>query len=1355
MRNAIHSLTWGPLQRKKNAQAGLREVALALLLAGVIPGIPVTTHPAWGEPPPGKRAPLSSLSKQEISDLVQQGHELHSKGDRVGASKAWERVTPDLIVRSALEDLDAGLALDMLAGIYQKQGQHDKAEPMYRRSLHIREKALGPDHSDVATSLNNLAEFYLHQGQYSTAEPLIQRSLKIRERALGPVHPDVATSLNNLAVVYQGKGQSSEAELLYQRALSIWGNAPDPVRSDIIAGLSNLARLYWKQALYNKAEPLLKKALLIDEQLLGADHPDVATSLDNLALLYKDQGRYAMAEPLVQRALRIREKALGPGHVDVANSLNNLALLFQAEGQYAKAEPLYRRSLEILENIPGADNLTVATSIGNLADLYADQGLYSHAEPLIRRSLRIRERVLGPDHSGVAYGLNSLALLYWHQGQYKKAEPLFQRALLIWGKSLGFEHPLVATTLNNLAVLYEDQGRYREALSLGQRSLRIKEKALGPYHPDIAIVLNSLAGIYESQGQYREAEPLYQRSLRIQERALSPEHPDVASILNNLAHLYRAQGLYSKAETLYQRSLGIREKALGPSHSDVASSLSNLAGIYQDQGQYSKAESLYQRSLLISEKVLGLEHTDVANGLNNLAVLYRAQGQYSKAEPLYQRSLRITEKTLGPGHPDLAISLSNLAEIYRVQGYYDKAESLYQRSLLIRDKVLGPYHPKTATGLNGLASLYLNQGLYSKAEKLVQRSLLVREKVLGVAHPDVATSLNNLATLNWAQGRYGKAEAMYRRSFFIRESSLGTDHPLVAASLENLAGISQAQSHNSMSLKYLQKGESLVLQWLKEQLPFLPVQDRSIQLAELGTGWSRVFTLIPKSPLANAVAFQVRLNRQGLLQEIEQRQALLLRSSGTTREQVEQLQALTQQLASVSLPLERRSALRQQRDHLQAALYRTLPDLQIPSVSVQDVAKALPPDGALLEFQRFQPFDGKQPPGKSLGSPRYVALILRPNGTITPVQLGPAKPIDAAILQALQASAANTSDATALWGKVSQLVLQPLQPHLASTRQWFLSPDGELNRVPFAAIPSPQQPGVPVAQAVQLRQLTTGRDLLRLGQPAKAGEKPLVMANPSYDRAQMQTPAIAAAVGSTVERPQQRSSGIDATRWASLPATQLEGQQVAVLLGTQAITGPQATASALQQRQGPRVLHIATHGFFAPDQDTPPTDPLRAVQDSSRQLQGFQGEDPQLRSGLVLAGANQPDADPNDDGYLTAAEATGLQLDGTELVTLSACSTAQGAIKTGEGVYGLQRSLTVAGARSTLLSLWKVDDAATAEFMQRFYKRLKAGEGRADALQAVQQEFRSDPALKARGWDSLFYWGAWQLVGDWRPIQGL
>jgi CHAT domain-containing protein len=144
-------------------------------------------------------------------------------------------------------------------------------------------------------------------------------------------------------------------------------------------------------------------------------------------------------------------------------------------------------------------------------------------------------------------------------------------------------------------------------------------------------------------------------------------------------------------------------------------------------------------------------------------------------------------------------------------------------------------------------------------------------------------------------------------------------------------------------------------------------------------------------------------------------------------------------------------------------------------------------------------------------------------------------------------------------------------------------------------------------------------------------------------------------------------------------------------------------------------------------------------------------QDPLHRSGLVFAGANRPAANPSDDGYLTAAVATAMDLEGTELVTLSTCETGLGGVRSGEGVYGLQRSLAVAGACSSLLSLWKVDEGHTRSFLERYYSLLMAGKGRADALLQTQSEFRDN---KNSSYNDIRVWGAFQLSGDWRALPG-
>jgi len=243
------------------------------------------------------------------------------------------------------------------AGAYCfERAQYAEAEPLFKRTLSIRERVLGAEHAEVAMSLNNLAALYDQQGRYAEAEPLFNRALSIRERILGSDHLDVALILNNLAALYDSQGRYPEAELLYGRSLDIRERALGPYDPGVATSLNNLASVYNHQRRYAEAERLLERSLAIREQSLGPHNPDVARSLSTLADVYNHQGRYEEAEPLLNRSLDIRERALGPDHPDVARSLNNLAALYENQGRYADARQLLERSLEICEKALGPNN---------------------------------------------------------------------------------------------------------------------------------------------------------------------------------------------------------------------------------------------------------------------------------------------------------------------------------------------------------------------------------------------------------------------------------------------------------------------------------------------------------------------------------------------------------------------------------------------------------------------------------------------------------------------------------------------------------------------------------------------------------------------------------------------------------------------------------------------------------------------------------------------------------------------------------------------------------------------------------------------------------------------------------------
>jgi tetratricopeptide (TPR) repeat protein len=256
-------------------------------------------------------------------------------------------------------------SLSYLALLYKAQGRYSEAEPLYGRSLSIREQQLGADHPDVATSLNNLAGLYQAQGRYSEAEPLYGRSLSIREQQLGTNHPDVATSLNNLAELYRVQKRYEKAETLYVRALQI--------REEQLGRavtLNNLGLLYCEQGRYSEAEPLLLEAIEIDRELLGEEHPDLATDLHNLALVYREQGRYSEAESLFLQALQLKQRTLSENHPLIADSLYALGSLYGRQGRHSEAETLLTQALDIDRYIFGNEHPKIAEDLSALANLY-------------------------------------------------------------------------------------------------------------------------------------------------------------------------------------------------------------------------------------------------------------------------------------------------------------------------------------------------------------------------------------------------------------------------------------------------------------------------------------------------------------------------------------------------------------------------------------------------------------------------------------------------------------------------------------------------------------------------------------------------------------------------------------------------------------------------------------------------------------------------------------------------------------------------------------------------------------------------------------------------------------------------
>src|SRR5262245_12632288 len=928
------------------------------------------------------------------------------------------------------------------------------------------------------------------------------------------------------------------------------------------------------------------------------------------------------------------------------------------------------------------------------------------------------------------------------------------------------------------ALKLQRAGKYDEALSLVERALEIRERLLGPEHREVAAGIDSLAGVYSDRGEYVKAEPLYLRALAIREKALGNDHPDTATGASNLGKLYHYQGKYGDADPLYQRALEIREKALGNDHPDTAEGINNLAVLYSALGKYVEAEPLHQRALDIREKALGKDHPFTAQSLNNLAFVYEYLGKYEEAEPLYKRALDIREKALGKDHPSTAISLNSLASLYHLQGKYAEAEPLYRRSLDIREKALGKDHPSTATGISNLARIYDSQGKYAEAEPLYKRALDIYEKSLGNDHPLTANSLNNLGTHYRRQGKYEEAEPLYKRALDIREKSLGIDHPGTVIDLNSLSALYMAKGDFVQAVKFQSRANAGSERDLVANLAIGPERQKLAYLALLSVETDRTISLHLHSasddPAPGALAATMILQRKGRALDATSQNLNALRSRFNaedqalldllteTRSQIARLVLSGPQNMTIEQHRDLIKALKDQADKDEADISRRSDEFraQFLPVTLEAVRAAIPPDSALIEFASYRPFNAKAKKGdEAYGQPRYVAYVLRHEGEVKWKELGDAKSIDTAIA-ALRKTLRDPrrGDVKRPARAVDAKVFQPVRPLLGDVTRLLISPDGLLNLIPFAALVNER--GRYVVERYSISYLASGRDLLRLQVARESKGGPLVVAAPDFGGGvQAKASRLKSQQKYTLAGEVKAESARTAVKelyFPPLPDAAKEGEALRSLLsGATLLTKRQATKTALSQMRGPRLLHIATHGFFLEDQNLTSAggrgvqaitdDPERALQQLERR--GGRIESPLLRSGLALAGANEQKDD--DNGILTALEVTGLNLWGTKLVTLSACDTGVGEVKNGDGVHGLRRALVLAGEETQVMSRWAVPDQATRELMVSYYRKMQRGQGRGDALRRAQLEM-----LKKAQWRHPYFWAGFIQSGEWANLEG-
>ncbi len=787
--------------------------------------------------------------------------------------------------------------------------------------------------------------------------------------------------------------------------------------------------------------------------------------------------------------------------------------------------------------------------------------------------------------------------------------------------------------------------------------------------------------LYATMGRFTQAEGFTAGALDIRKTRFGEGNIGIAASLNNYGVLHYNLGRYNEAEKTLAQAVNIIDGNNLRSSMPYAIVVNNQAMLFQAIGRFEQAEKALMDAIDVAEKLQSKKSKNHLKFLSNLALLYQQMGKFPEAETIYLSM----EKRLGKTNPDYASMLNNQAGLYMLMAKSEKVEDLLKRSASIYKTSFGEENPAYAKVISDLGNFYRLNARYPEALPLLEKALSTREKMLGKNHPHYVQSQEDLAIFYWKNGAFDKAYTTYRELMDKSLEFINTYFP----------PMSEAEKTKYWDI--LAPRFQRFYNFAMEAVPAKPEIIKDVYDYQIATK-----ALLLNS--TNKIKQNIFTSGDGILikdyvtwvDQKEQLARLYAYSKNELKAQKINLDSTERATNAMEKSLSERS-----KDFSQG--------YSAAKTKYSDIRNLLADNEVMVEIIRVKKFDQA-----FTSESKYVVLILKKGvGNPKMVVLENGQQLETRYAKyyrnAIQQKVTDDYSYDQYWA--------PIDKELQNKKVIFVSPDGVFNQLNINTLRKPA--GDYVINRYDVTILGNSKDLIGIkGKKSLAPKKNATLLGfPDY--------------GGSAVKP--------------LPGTKLEIDGISKLLkasGYQVnlLTDASASEAKLKSLKGPLLLHIATHGYFLEDVE------------KSGSAFGIQmenaNENPLLRSGIMLAGAaktvsgtSMPNLSSNDNGILTAYEAMNMNLEGTNLIVLSACETGLGEVKAGEGVYGLQRAFLVAGADALIMSLWKVDDAATQQLMKNFYTNwIKIG-NKPKAFKQAQLQLMAQ-------YKEPYFWGAFIMMGQ-------
>ncbi len=1009
-----------------------------------------------------------------------------------------------------------------------------------------------------------------------------------------------------------------------------------------------------------------------------------------------------------------------------------------------------------------------------------------------------RQAKLPDDHPDLQVARCNLANTKYALGDLPGALALQEKEFALSSKTLPDDHPDLQRARNNLALTKSALGDLRGALALQEKAFAVSSKTLPDDHSDLQRARCNLAGTRYALGDLPGAQGLFEQVLAVFSRTLPDDHPDLQKARGNLALTKSALGDLRGALVLQEKVSVVFSRILPDDHPELQRARGNLAATKYALGDLTGALVLQEKVLAVSIRTLPDDHPGLQSARLNLAATKYALGDLRGALALEEKTLAVCSRTLPDDHPDLQTARGNLARTKQVLGDLPGALALQEKVLAVSSKTLPDDHPDLQRARNNLAATRFALGDLPGALVLQEKVFAMFSKTLPDDHPDLQSARHDLAATRYALGDLPGALVLQEKVFAVFSNTLPDDHHELQRARGNLAATKftlgdlrgAAQLNRSRVAGSLRSLFSPVVS-MRE------VTELARAAAEPISHVNRLLDLGDRLPAGTAAELRhdalhlLEATRSAELHMAHLRRVVQARHPEECARLIPQLAVASHAVeGALALPPEgnktadgravaRDDAIREAmftKDSLERELLALVPAELRLAIPPEELAARLDAGEVAISFLTCTRWTNDlDKPWIETGERRYAAFVLTRDGGIQWHSLAPTATVDALI-----AAVRGDAEAGVALGARSDGLMPGRDPEPVSARS-LATPLRELRALLFdpilAALPDgtnalalsladelhllpldelPLASGTSLGEAFDLRTVWSLRVLLHERRERTTTPTALVLGGADYDATPDEAaPAVPTAATPIVEplATGGSRSGPGDHAFPPLPGTKAEAESLAA---TFAKSFPERFATTLQgtlasealfvdAAPGTTFIHLATHGYFAPESAWVATDhkddsPLARF-DVSRSNRGAQLS-PYSLAGIALTGANLPaDALGRREGILTAQEIVQLDLQQCELATLSACKTSLGVRRAGTGLASLRQAFHAAGARFVLATLWEVNDAEAAKLMADFYDHLwQQGESPRAALRAAKS------AAKARG-AAFRDWAGWALSG--------